>query len=74
MFLNLKQITCLRRYDIFLTEDGSCWKYSLNEQWIKIKDYIKIANDKKNAEIKIIDIDSNDELHVALSSEGKIFT
>ncbi|XKL60418.1 hypothetical protein PGB90_007475 [Kerria lacca] len=71
--VKVKKITCLRRYDIFLTEDGSCWKYSLNEQWIKIKDYIKIANDKKNAEIKIIDIDSNDELHVALSSEGLIF-
>lgn len=69
----LKQITCLRRYDLFLMEDGSCWKYSGNDDWVKLTDYVAlISGDQKNTNVKIVDFDSSDELHAALSVDGKI--
>lgn len=58
----------MRRYDLFLTEDGSCWKYTLKKEWVKLDNLIPAAMKKTN--FQIFDVTSSDDLHLAVSNEG----
>lgn len=58
----------MRRYDLFLTEDGSCWKYTLNKEWVKLDNLIPA--DMKKTNLHIIDLETSDYLHLAVTNEG----
>lgn len=58
----------MRRYDLFLTEDGSCWKYTLKKEWVKLDNLIPATI--KKTDFKISNITSSDDLHLAVSNEG----
>lgn len=67
-------MVCLKRYDLFLTDNGSCWKCSENEEWTNVTNQFKILNDRPksgNNNSKVIDIVSNgDEVHLELLGSG----
>lgn len=65
-------MVCLKRYDLFLTDNGSVWKCSENEEWTNVTNQFKIMNDKsENNNSKVIDIVSNgDEVHLELLNSG----
>lgn len=62
----------MKRYDLFLTETGSCWKFSENGDWTNITNQFKIMNDEfESANFNIVDIVSNgDEVHLELLNTG----
>ncbi|KAK7576203.1 hypothetical protein V9T40_012489 [Parthenolecanium corni] len=58
-----------RCYIIF--EDGSCWKYTLNKEWVKLDNLIPA--DMKKTNLHIIDLETSDYLHLAVTNEGHLF-